>query len=47
MRELVSGFHLASVDIDVFAIHADAISRDRLSLDNAHVAPAHFFHTLY
>ena len=48
MRERVSVFHLASVDTDVFAIHADAISRDHLSLDNAHVAPARFFfHTLY
>ena len=47
MRERVSVFHLASVDTDVFAINADVILRDSLSLDNAHVAPARFFHTLY
>ena len=47
MRERVSVFHLASVETDVFVIYADAISRDRMSLDNAQVAPARFFHTLF
>ena len=45
MRERVSVFHYASVGTGVFAIHADAISRDRISLGNALVTPARFFST--
>ena len=46
MRERVSVFLHASVDTDLFARNAAAISRDRKSHDNAHITPARYFHTL-